>query len=316
MTRSLVVALLATTLLLAAGARPAVAADRKVIGVSLLTETNPFFVDIGKAIRAEAAKHDMDVIIVAGENDPAKQKDQVADFLVKHVAAIILCPCDSKSIGTSITDANKAGIPVFTADIAALGGPNVKVVSHIATDNQGGGKLAGEALIKAIGGSGKVAILDQPEIESVLMRTKGFEEAVAEHNAKGGGQVTIVAKLPGGGAKDKSFKATEDVLQSHPDVTGIFGINDPSALGAVAALEKAGKAGQVKVVGFDGQPEGRAAIKAGKIYADAVQSPAQIGTGAVDDIVAYLNGDDVPAKTLIPTTLYTQADAEKDPTLK
>ena len=84
----------------------------------------------------------------------------------------------------------------------------------------------------------------------------------------------------------------------------------------MAALEKAGKQGQVKLVGFDGQPEGRAAIKAGKITADVVQFPDRIGAGAIDAVVAYLNGDDVPPQTRIPTALYTKADADKDTSLK
>ena len=230
MTRLTIAIALAAVLTLFSAA-PAEAASKGTIGVSLLTETNPFFVDMGRAIRAEAAKHDMDVVVVAGEMDPARQRDQVSDFIVKHVAAIILCPCDSKSIGTAIADANKAGIPVFTADIAALTGPDVKVVSHVATDNLAGGKLAGEALIAAIGGAGKVAIIDHPEVESGQLRTKGFEQAVADHNAKGGGQVQVVAKLPGEGAKDKSFHAAEDLLQAHPDLAGIFAVNDPTALG-------------------------------------------------------------------------------------
>jgi len=287
------------------------AADKKktVIGVSLLTMTNPFFRDLGEAMKVEAAKHGMEVVLTSGEFDAAKQHNQVADFIVKHVDAIVLSPCDSKAVGTAIEEANKAGIPVFTADIAALGG--AKVVSHVATDNYGGGKLAATAMIEALGGTGKVAILDYPEVESVIMRTKGFEEELKAQNAK----IEIVAKLPGGGAKDKSFKAAEDVLQAHPDIRGIFAINDPSALGAVAALEKAGKT-TVQVVGFDGQPEGKQAIKAGKIYADPVQFPEKIGTQCVQNIVKYLAGDDVPPQVLIPTALYRKADAAKDGTLK
>ena len=73
--------------------------------------------------------------------------------------------------------------------------------------------------------------------------------------------------------KDQGYKAAEDALQAHSDLAGIFAINDPSALGARAALEKAGKADQVKIIGFDGQPEGKQAIKEGKIYADPVQFP-------------------------------------------
>jgi ribose transport system substrate-binding protein len=302
--------------LLAAG--PVVAAEKKpkaIIGVSLLTMTNPFFRELGQALKEEAARHGMEIVLIAGEFDVARQRNQVADFIVRRVDAIVLAPCDSKAIGPVIAQANKAGIPVFTADIASLAG-NAKVVSHVATDNLGGGRLAAQAIIEALGGSGKVAILDHPEVESVLLRTRGFEEEIARQRKEKGVKIEVVAKLPGGGAKDKSFKAAEDLLQAHPDLRGIFAINDPSALGAVAALEKAGRAGEVKVIGFDGMPEGKQAIKSGKIHADAIQFPEMIGARTVQGIVKYLAGEDVPAQVLIPTALYRKADAEKDPKLK
>lgn len=288
--------------------------SKSTIGVSLLTSTNPFFIDMGQSIQKEASANNMQTIVTSADYDPAKQNDEVNDFIAKKVSAIVLNPADSRSIGTAIQAANKAGIPVFTADIASLS-KDAKVVTHIATDNLSGGRLAGQAMVEALGGKGKVAILDNPVTESVMLRTRGFEEVINQHNATGPGKIEIVVKLPGGGEKDKSFKATEDIMQSHPDVTGIFAINDPSALGAVAALEKANKAGQVKIVGFDGQPEGKQAIRAGKIYADPVQFPDEIGQKTVQCIVKYMAGESTPAQILIPTKLYKKADALADKSL-
>jgi ribose transport system substrate-binding protein len=288
---------------------------KATIGVSLLTLSNPFFRELGDAMKEEAAKKNIKVIVLAGEFDAAKQRDQVADFIVKKVDAIVLSPCDSKAVGTAIAEANKAGIPVFTADIAVLA-TGVKVESHVATDNFIGGRMAAQAMIEALGGTGKVAVLDHPAIESVLLRTKGFEEELAQQAKDKGVKIEVVAKLPGGGVKDKSFKAAEDLLQAHPDLNGIFAINDPSALGAVAALEKAGKLGQIKIIGFDGMPEGKAAIKTGQIYADPIQFPDKIGRTTVQNIIKYLDGEDVPKQSLIPTALYRKTDAEKDATLK
>ena len=94
------------------------AARKGTIGVSVLTLTNPFFKVIGDTITEEARKHGYDVIVTSGEFDVARQQNQVKDFIVKKVAAIVLCPCDSRSIGPAIEEANAAGIPVFTADIA------------------------------------------------------------------------------------------------------------------------------------------------------------------------------------------------------
>jgi ribose transport system substrate-binding protein len=314
MKRYLLVSAVALSCLAASFAHAAVK-KKPTIGVSLLTMTNPFFRELGDAMKDEASKHQMEVILTAGEFDPARQHHQVSDFITRRVDAIVLSPCDSKAIGTAIAEANKAGIPVFTVDIAALASGS-KVVSHVATDNLGGGKMAATAMIEALPEGGKVAILDHPEVESVILRVKGFETELAARQKESGGRIQVVGKLPGGGAKEKSFKATEDVMQAHPDLKGIFASNDPAALGAVAALEKAGKLGQVKIVGFDGMPEGKQAIKAGKIYADPIQFPDRLGRQSVQGIVKYLAGDDVPATVLIPTALYRKKDADADPKLK
>ncbi len=294
---------------------PPRAASKGTIGVSVLTLTNPFFKVIGDTISEEARKQGYDTIVTSGEFDVAKQQNQVKDFIVKKVAAIVLCPCDSRSIGPVIEEAAGAGIPVFTADIACLA-PGAKVVSHVATDNYGGGKQAARAMIEALGeAGGKVVILDFRQAESCLLRVKGFKEVIDEHNSKLGsksGTIEIVAELPGDGKKDQGYKCAEDALQAHPDLAGIFAINDPSALGARAALEKAGKADHVKIIGFDGQPDGKQAIKEGKIYADPVQFPDQIGRITVETIVKHFNGEDVPPQQLIPTALYRRADAEKE----
>ncbi|HEV8293055.1 MAG TPA: substrate-binding domain-containing protein [Tepidisphaeraceae bacterium] len=283
---------------------------KPLIAVSLLTLTNPFFKEIGDTMRAEGEKRGYEVLITSGEFDPAKQKDQVKDFLVRKATAIVLCPCDSKSIGTAIIEANSAGVPVFTADIASIA-PGAKVICHVATDNYDGGKLAGRAMVELLNGKGKVAILDHPEAESVMMRTKGF----GEETAKAPG-IQIVARLPGGGARDKSFAAAQDILQAHPDLDAIFAINDPSALGAIAAIEKAGKTGKIKIIGFDGQPEAKQAVKDGKMYATVLQHPRQIASATIEAIAKYLSGEQVPPQNLIPTALYRQADAQKDSELK
>src|SRR5204863_4608957 len=130
------------------------------------------------------------------------------------------------------------------------------------------------------------------------------------------GKIEIVAELPGGGVKDQGYKAAEDLLQAHSDLAGIFAINDPSALGARAAIEKAGKAAQIKLIGFDGQPEGKQAIKDGKIYADPIQFPDKIGIETARAIVKHFAGEAVPAQRLIPTALYRKADADRDSSRK
>jgi ribose transport system substrate-binding protein len=283
-------------------ARSGNASQKVTIGVSLLTRTHPFYQDLEAGLRQAAEVAGFELLITAGEFDVARQKDQIQDFIVRKVNAIVVCPCDSKSIGTSIGAANDAGIPVFTADIACLA-EGVKVVSHVASDNVAGGRLAAQALARAIGGSGKVAIIDHPEVESVIQRVAGFEEEIAKYE-----NIQVVAKLSGHGVKDQAFRTTEDIIQTHPDLAGIFGINDDSALGALAAIEKSGKLGRIKIVGFDAVPEARAAIKAGKIASDVIQRPLEIGQTTIKAIQTYMSGGQVAPTILIPCGLFIQTD--------
>jgi ribose transport system substrate-binding protein len=291
--------------------------EQPTIGVSVLTLTNPFFKVIADSMKEEAAKHGYQVIVVSGDRDAKKQSDQIDDFIVKGVSAIVLNPCDSLSIGPAIQRANEAGIPVFTNDIKCQA-EFAKVICHIATDNYQGGKLAGQAMVKLLGeAGGKVAILDFPQAESCQLRVKGFMEIVEAHNAETTAEkIEVVARLDGGGARDEGFKAAKDALEANPDMAAIFAINDPSGLGAYAALEAASKTDQVKIIAFDGQLIGKQAILEGKIVCDPIQFPARMGRKTIEIMMDHFNGEEVPAEILIPSELYYQSDAEKDPALK
>lgn len=290
--------------------------EKGTIGVSVLTLTNPFFKVIADNMEKEAAKHGYEVIVVSGERDVKKQSDQIDDFIVKGVEAIVLNPCDSMSIGPAIRRANEAGIPVFTNDIKCQA-DGVEVVCHVATDNEQGGRLAGQAMVELLGeAGGKVAILHFPQAESCQLRVKGFTEVVEAHNAETTeGKIEVVTTLDGGGVRDEGFTKAKDALEANPDLAAIFAINDPSGLGAYAALETVGKADQVKIIAFDGQLIGKQAILEGKIVCDPIQFPDRMGRTTVEMILKHFNGDEVPAEILIPSELYYQQDAEQDPEL-
>ncbi len=290
--------------------------SRGAIGYSALTLTNPFFQEIAANMRQAAADAGYELLAVSADSDVKKQADQIDDFIVRGVRAIVLNPSDSQSIGPAIKKANDAGIPVFTNDIA-YAGQEGRVISHVATDNLQGGRLAGEAMLELVGqAGGKIAVLHFPQVESCQLRVQGFLEVIEAHNAQGaGGQVQVVATLDGAGARDKGHDAARDILQANPDLAAIFAINDPSALGAHAALEAAQKTDQVKIIGFDGQTIGKQGIRDGKIYCDPIQFPDQIGRKTIEILLQYFDGEDVPAQVLIPSQLYRREDALRDPNL-
>src|SRR4051794_2922856 len=134
---------------------------RPLIGVSLLTQTHTFYKELEDALRKEAEKRNMDLVVVACEMDPAKQAAQLEDFVAQRVDAILAAPCDSDAITSQLAGPEAAGIPVFTVDIAAHAG---KVVSHIASDNTEGGRLAARTLAQLLNDKGTVIVIDHPEV--------------------------------------------------------------------------------------------------------------------------------------------------------
>ncbi|HTD35509.1 MAG TPA: substrate-binding domain-containing protein, partial [Candidatus Elarobacter sp.] len=274
-----------TTTTTSASGAPA-ASGGKTIGVSIQNREAQFYQDMERGMKDEAAKYGYTVNVVDAARDNAKQQSQVEDFISQKVAAIVLTPYDSQAIGSAIVEANKANIPVFTADIANASKDGV-VVSHIASDNVQGGAQAGKLMCAAIPGHvGTIAIIDEPEVTSVQDRVKGFKQAIAA-NCSG---VTIVADIDGGGERAKASSSMDDILQSHKDLKGVFGINDDSALGAAKSIQAAGLQGKIAVVGYDAQPEARTAIANGAMYGDAIQHPDQIGAKTIDAIHDYFSG--------------------------
>lgn len=263
-----------------------------------------FYQQMEAGMQAQAKKYNYHLLFVDANRDSAKQQSQVEDFISKKVDAIVLTPYDSQAIGSAIAEANAANIPVFTADIASTSKQG-KVISHVASDNVQGGQQAGTLMCKATGGSGEVAILDEPEVTSVQDRVKGFKMALAQHCPN----VKVVAQVDSGGTRDKANSDMGDILQAHKNLKGVFGINDDSALGAVAAIRAAGLS-NVAVIGYDATPEARTAIANGEIYGDAVQHPDVIGQKMIDVIHDFFAGKQVPAKVNVPVGTFTKANAK------
>jgi len=291
--------------------------SKGLIGLTVMSSENPFFNVLAKAAEAEAQKNGFDMEILSGDNDPEKQDRQIKDFIAKKVAAIIISPCNAHAIGASIKSANQAGIPVFMADTGCTD-ETAEVVSTIETANFEGGIQAGKGMIELLGEQGgEILILDFKAAESCLKRVAGFKQVIQAHNeGNPEARIKIVSELNSGGRRDIGNQSTSDALQAHPNLKAIFAINDPAALGAYAALEKAGKQNDIQIIGFDGMPEGKQAIKDGKIYADPIQFPDKIGQMTVQTIMKYFEGEEVQAKIEIPTYLYKKSDADKDPVLK
>jgi ribose transport system substrate-binding protein len=145
------------------------------VGITLLTEAHVFYQDLKRGLQQAADSLGLELHIVAGEWDLARQTAQVDSFITQRMDAIVIAPVNSSGIASAVGAANRAGIPVFTADIAADGGT---IVTHVASDNRQGGRLLGEYVARRLDGGGNVVILDQPTVASVRDRVAGFREAL------------------------------------------------------------------------------------------------------------------------------------------
>jgi len=267
------------------------------IGVTLLTKEQEFYRQLEAGLRSEAATKGYALLLTSGDFDLARQQAEIDNFVVQRVDAIVVCPVDSKGIGPAIQRAEAAGIPVFTADIRAYG---VRVAAHIASDSRAGGRQAAAFMAHALGGRGSVGIIGQPEVQTGRDRADAFTEALAEYPG-----VRVVTVLNGGGVRDRALKAAEDMLQAHPDLSGIFAINDESALGALAAARARGKtARDFTIVGYDATPEALVAIRENTpLKADVAQRPDRIGAGTIDAIAAYFAHQPVDSLVTIPVEM-------------
>jgi len=262
----------------------------KVIGVSLLNLQHEFYQDLREGMLKGAKKYGYELKILSADFDPAIQANHVRDFIVQKVDAMIICPCDSKTVGTSIEQANEKGIPVFTSDIRN-DSPQGKVIAHLASDNYQGGVLAAELMNEALNGKGNVALITHPGVESCTERIRGFKDKLKEYPG-----INILEELSAEGQRDKALYVARDILTKQPELHGIFGINDDSALGALAAVEAAGKIGRIKIVGYDATQEARRRIQERKLYADVIQYPKAMGERTLDVVHDYFAFQAIPRR--------------------
>ena len=234
------------------------------------TLNNTYQSTMADTLKRLAAEHGNSYQVLDPDYDVSKQVNQMLDVANKGVSLAFLIPVDSGGVHAGLQALNDAGIPVVNIDTAVVADDVNLVKSVVATDDYMAGKLAGEHLAKRNPAGGKIAILDFPENQSCIDRVKGFLAGLGAAKDK----FPIVAQQDGAAALAKSLPIAQDIIQAHPDLTAFFAINDPSAMGAIAAIKATNKSG-IQVYSVDGSPDGKAAIVDGTMTADAVQVPIQ-----------------------------------------
>jgi len=267
---------------------PLAAAASQTLGVVISTLNNPFFVTLKDGAEEKAKELGVELVIYDAQDDSAKMTSSMEDLIQKKVGGILVNPTDADAVVPSILKANAAGIPVFTIDRGATSG---EVVTHIASDNVAGGKMAGEFLAEKIGGKGKVVeLVGIPGTSAARDRGKGFHEAMEGYPG-----IKIVASQAADFNRDRGLAVFENIL-AH---------NDEMVLGAIAAAEAAGRKGIV-FVGFDAVDDAVKAVKDGRLAATVAQQPKEMGLLGVEYAVKYLEGEAIPDSVPVPLMLVTE----------
>ena len=243
------------TLLAAAMMSVSAASQAAEQSMALVVSTlnNPFFVTLKEGAEAKAKELGYRMVVLDSQNDPAKELANVEDLTVRKVNAILVNPTDSAAVGNAIKLANKAGIPVLTLDRGANAG---EVKAHIASDNVAGGKMAGDFIAAKLGKGVDVIQLEGIAGTSAARdRGEGFAQAVKANGFK------VLASQPADFDRTKGLNVMENLLTAHTGVKAVFAQNDEMALGALRAIQAAGK--KVMIVGFDGTDDGLKAVKGG-----------------------------------------------------
>lgn len=287
----MIILLMVVTLLQGCTNKPSGTEEQSVVGLAISTLNNPFFVDLEAGAKAKADELNVKLVTLDSQDDSAKEMSNVEDLINQGVDIIMINPTDSDAVKSAVEAANKANIPVITLDRGANGGV---VVSHIASDNVAGGKLAGEYIVELLGGKGNVVELEGiPGASAARDRGEGF------NNAINGKDITVVARQTANFDRAQGLSVMENILQAQPEIDAVFAHNDEMALGAIEAIKAAKR--DILVVGFDATDDAKAAVEKGEMAATVEQLPKQIGALGIETAVKILNNEKV--ESMIPVDL-------------
>ena len=286
-----------TSLAVALGlAFSASAMAKETIALAISTLDNPFFVTLKEGAEKKAQELGYNFVVLDSQNDPAKELANVEDLTVRGAKVLLINPTDSEAVGNAVAMANKKNIPVITLDRGANKG---SVVSHIASDNVAGGKMAGDFIAEKVGKNAKVIQLEGIAGTSAAReRGEGFKQAVEANKFE------LLASQPADFDRTKGLNVMENLLASHSSAKAVFAQNDEMALGALRAIKAAGK--DIIVVGFDGTDDAVKAVQGGKLAATIAQQPEKIGELGVETADKVLKGEKVEAQIPVPLKVISK----------
>ncbi|OLS99735.1 LacI family transcriptional regulator [Pseudonocardia sp. CNS-004] len=274
-------------------------AEVKTIGLMVQDLSNPFFQSMANGVEAGAEKIGATVNVQDGRQDLGAQNEQIDAFIQQQIDVLLINAVDSEGIGPAVDRAKEAGIKVVAIDVAARGAD-----AQVTLDNTAAGNLACTYLADQIGGAGDILLINGTPISSVQDRVTGCKQALQQNYP----QINIVAEQSGDNGRAEALTIATDLLTAHPDVKGVFGINDPTALGATLAAQQAGISDLV-IVGVDASPEAVAELEKpdSMFEATAAQDPNTQGAIALEMAQKLFAGEPLEEQSvLVPTEMITR----------
>lgn len=262
------------------------AADAITLG--LLTPTdNAFFISLQEGAQEAADRLNVELLSRHAGDDIATQTEQIQAMIAQGVDALIVTPVDTEAVVPALEAAHEAGIPIITVDRRA---ETPFIVSHIASDNEAGGHMAGDYLAETIGEAGNVVELTGIAGTSAAQdRGAGFNEAIAAYD-----EINLIAQETGNFNVEDGKDAFTQILTEHDDIDAVFAHNDDMILGAIAAAQEHNRAEEIVFIGFDAIEDAVAALEKGSLTATIAQQPTEMGRLGVETAVDLLQGETVP----------------------
>lgn len=238
------------------------AKDKYTIGFSPYTLTNEYFTAVLDGVQKACDETGSELIYFDPQNDPTQQASQIDDMIASGIDALIYIPYDSAGAQTVLQTCKDAGVKVINVDNVITEDDYDLVDGIIASDNEQLGYLSGQWVAENHPDGANILTVHLQTAESCIINVDGFWKGIKD-NAKDPDKYVDAQIVEGEGSTETSFNVVSDALQANDDIDVIYCINDTSALGAVQAVEDAGKTGQIDILGKDGAPIGKHAIKDG-----------------------------------------------------
>ena len=265
--------------------------EQRLIGATYMTMNNPFYQELDARLQAAVEARGDRLLARDAVMDQDRQNEEIADLLDLGVSALLINPVDWEGVSAGVQMAADAGAPVKDESLVA---------STILSDNYQAGVQCAQHLL-SVRDSANILLLEHVTARSGADRIQGFVDTLQGHEG-----FAIVGAGSSDGQIENAMPVMEQLLDEHPEANVVMALNDPSALGALAAIEGAGLQGQFLVYGVDGSPEGKVLVADGLMTATSAQMLSQMAETAVDQAYLAMEGGTPEKEIVLPVTLLTQ----------